>query len=499
MFPLIPRIVRFLPVTEILLAILTALALVAFANWRLGLAAAVLAAFFQDLLRKITPHQPVVYVVIVAGVFAFACLGAIMRGVSLSPRKIHGWQRNVGISFVLFVFIVLFQALFSYLRYDNIMLPAIGLLSYLTPFPAIAFAYQLAVRGGMKSIDHFLITYVAMMTIAAATIYLEFAGVASPFFGQVGKLFVLNDVLAISGVLRSAEVAGWHAATAASAVILLGTARNASNLRKVLSILLLLFLVVASVLTGRRKMLFLVVIFACGYFGLNATFQKGGIRQILSTVVLATAVLIGILFIAGVDISSLTSSQLAYHVYVERTENVFSESLDRFTTMVIDPMSDIYEHFGVFGAGLGVSSQGTQYFGGGTDKFFIWGAEGGIGKLVLELGIPGAIIAAMFGIVFCRYIWRSVQHTRTMSSHMARFSYGLLAVLVANAAEFSVSAAVYADPFILLVLGSMVGFLLAMPVLAVRERSCQPSEQQRRSYLTQKQLAVTPFRIGGSL
>ena len=55
------------------------------------------------------------------------------------------------------------------------------------------------------------------------------------------------------------------------------------------------------------------------------------------------------------------------------------------------------------------------------------------------------------------------------SARLARLSYGIFALLVANGAVFSVATQVFGDVFVLLVLGLNLGFLLAMPVLAEHE------------------------------
>ena len=45
---------------------------------------------------------------------------------------------------------------------------------------------------------------------------------------------------------------------------------------------------------------------------------------------------------------------------------------------------------GFFGLGAGVVSQGGQHFG--VDEQLAGAAEGGLGKVIVELGIPGLII-----------------------------------------------------------------------------------------------------------
>jgi hypothetical protein len=60
---------------------------------------------------------------------------------------------------------------------------------------------------------------------------------------------------------------------------------------------------------------------------------------------------------------------------------------------------------------------------------------------------------------------------------------GLVALLVANAASFSVAAQAYGDLFILLFLGVCFGALLAIPTMVKREMS----PQSLRSSITRLQ------------
>jgi hypothetical protein len=88
-----------------------------------------------------------------------------------------------------------------------------------------------------------------------------------------------------------------------------------------------------------------------------------------------------------------------------------------------------------FGAGLGVGTQGTQHFGGGGEG----AAEGGLGKITLELGVPGLFIMGWVAISLVRYLWRIMRVASRHSQRIAQISFGLFSFLVANAAAFSVA------------------------------------------------------------
>jgi hypothetical protein len=125
-----------------------------------------------------------------------------------------------------------------------------------------------------------------------------------------------------------------------------------------------------------------------------------------------------------------------------------------------------YQRFGLFGGGLGLGTQGAQYFGGGMSA---GAAEGGLGKIAVELGIPGLFVTGWIAFLLLRYLWRVMRVTSRYSPKIARLTIGLFSFLVANVAGFSVATQAYGDLFILLILSWTLGCLLAAPVLVERE------------------------------
>ena len=153
---------------------------------------------------------------------------------------------------------------------------------------------------------------------------------------------------------------------------------------------------------------------------------------------------------------------------------MFQDAPSRFVELGIAPIMWAYDSFGLFGAGLGVGTQGTQHFGGGGA--IAGAAEGGLGKITLELGIPGLFLVGWLAISVFNHLWRIMRAASRISPRIARLSYGLFSFLVANVAAFSVATQAYGDLFILLILSWTLGFLLAVPVLLEREvRARQPA------------------------
>src|SRR3974390_479374 len=142
-------------------SIIAVLVFLAFANWRSAPVLCVVTALLQDPLRKLTPEQPVFFVVLVGVVFGAACLGAWAQNVSFSPGAMFERDRKITATMYGLSVIIMLEAVNSFLQFNNPMMTAIGLLVYLLPFPAIIFAYQLAIRGGEAGIYRFIYAYLA--------------------------------------------------------------------------------------------------------------------------------------------------------------------------------------------------------------------------------------------------------------------------------------------------------------------------------------------------
>ena len=452
----------------------------AFADWRLGLLLCLATAILQDPLRKLTPDQPVIFVVFAGVVFGAACLGAWAQGVPLTPRSIFGRDRRLAVSMWLLLLLIIIEAFNSYFQFRNPMITLIGLLTYLLPLPSIIFAYQLVRRGGEARIHQFLTAYLLLTMLALATVYLEYAGYDWPVFGQVGGNLLIYDqsfgglIVPHSGIFRASEIAAWHAMTCACFALLLVTLRKFNFLTLLTVAIVVALLIGVGILTGRRKTVVEVVVFASTYFILWLVLQKGVARL---GIVLAIPGLIGFGWLVTQLVARpayLDEETLAYYRYVERAKTAFEDVPSRFTELGIAPIIWAYNGFGLFGAGLGVGTQGTQHFGGGGD--IAGAAEGGLGKITLELGIPGIFLMGWIAILVFNYLWRIMRDASQVSPRIAALSYGLFSFLVANVAAFSVGTQAYGDIFILLILSWTLGFLLAVPVLLEREiRARQPA------------------------
>ena len=433
---------------------------VALADWRKGLLACIAVGFFQDPLRKLWPGESIYLTALVGALFAVVALGAAYRGELLTISTTAEWRRFRW-PVAMFCLVVVAQAVRTLAEQQNVKLAVLGLMSYLAPVTAAAAGYAFARSASM--LKRFLVCY-AMFSVAAATgVYLAFLGYDWPVLDQVGAgliLFAQGVQLDLyPGFMRSPEVAAWHAAAGVCVLVILGsiTKRSGGRLAAVGLILLLLG---AAFLTGRRKVLVEIVLFLAAYWA-SLAYARAGARRVVG--VAAMAALLAWLALSQLLEPDETGPRLA--PYVRHGATGFVDAPDRFSSLGLASVGWAFDQYGLAGAGAGTGSQGGQHFAGEAE--LVGGAaEGGLGKVTAELGLPGLLAAAWVLTALVWALWRARAEAQRLSSELAALWYGLLAFLGANAVGFVVASQVYGDLFVLLLLGWCVGFVLAIPRLA---------------------------------
>lgn len=448
-------------------------------NWRHAFLMVLLLGFSQDALRKVTPGEPVELVLLSSMMMVVAVLVAMTRVGIINLRPLTQGNRTALSVLTAFIALVFIQAMMSFVRYKSITIPAIGLISYLAPIPAIWLAYRYL--RGLADLTRFMRIYAALAMVLAISIVLEKSGVQSPLFEEVGDGLVIYDVRvglmeAYNGIMRSPEVAAWHLGTGACLLVILAVSARRTTLKWISPALVIALLVVAT-LTGRRKVLIVVASFAAIYFLLMMYFrQRTGMRA------LAVSVLAGAILLAGSIVMAPDNSTV--DPYVGRGVTVFADATKRFNDFGVNAIQSAVRAAGPWGIGAGAVGQGSQHFGGAQGDVR-YAAEGGLGRIVAELGIPGLVLIVLSGALVLRSVRRSLSNVAARDPELLRFNLGLLALCAGNAPVFAGAAQIYGDPFVLFMLGSCMGFVLAGPrVAALRERdAARRAELASRSAL----------------
>ena len=434
----------------------------AFYGSRYALWLLLLVGFTQDMARKMVFGEPVYFVLMVAFVFIAYLAGIWAReGVSKSYEPFIKWSKSLTLPILVFVLILLAQFFHSWLRYSNPFVAVLGLFSYLAPFLAVIVGYSLV--NSMDDVRKFLISYAAFGGIVAVTVILSFIGYDFLIFKEVGaglRIYDQGTVLrSHSGIMRTGEVAAWH--IGASACFIIGLVFSSKQKFNVLvAALIVIVLMTAIALTGRRKMIMSISLFAVFFVSANYYYRNAFDIRFLYAIFAA-----GIFAWFGIDLFIDNQSDTALVDYFARGSSVYGDAGSRFLDLGLTPIHWAYNRVGLLGGGLGIASQGAHLFGidiaGGS-------GEGGLGKIMVELGLPGLLCVAWVLFSLLRFVNRTLELSaqRQISAHMMPLFCSLVVFLSVNMMTFSVASQLYSDMFVLILIGLIGGFVFALPKLA---------------------------------
>jgi len=438
---------------------------VCFANWRTGIFICFVVGFLQDPVRKLMPGQPVFMTALVGVPLAMTVLGAHLRRVRISFKPIHAWNKSLRIPLGLFVLLVLVQTVVGFINTGSAIIAGIGLLAYLAPLPAILLGYQFS--RSARDIVKLMKFYVLGSILMVSGIYLSYLGYDWKALISVGEGLIAfaptgEKLVLYSGFFRSPEIAAWHAAAAVCSLIVLSAAIRGQVVVKLAAGALAPFLVGALLLTGRRKFLVEIFLFLSSYGLLLVWSQRTAIKS-------AALMRLALIFASGVAAASVGYIYLASDVtatnvlpYYTRGASVQQDVGERVSVMTMESFQYVLAQNGVLGSGAGTGSQGAQHFGGGS-RIVGGAAEGGLGKVLAELGVPGLVLLLWLAISLARYLWSVLSVIKEGDPQLSKLALGLLAFLVTNGFVYAIAHQVFGDPFVLIILGFFLGFVMAMP------------------------------------
>ena len=440
-------------------------------HWRVGMFFIIAVGFLQDPIRKLVPGEPVAISVVVGVVMLF------VWGMGLGQFRGQAQAMSIGVqypsvmrAFASFVILVFLQAMVTLLSYGSLPLAGIGLIAYLSPLPAIWVGWWFCRSD--KDYLQLALTQVAFAVVLAVTVFLSWQGGAEwALFKQVGDqaniLVFYGDAGIITmhtGLMRAPEVTAWHLGAATCFAIVLATLRPSAA--KVAALAFIGAMLIAAIyLTGRRKALGMIVVFT-GLLIVLLQFSRH--RDARSTAI----ALLGVAA-AAVGAASFLSDILAegteFRAYSERGESAVGDAWERFYSLGIASIGWAIDAAGFFGAGAGVISQGGQHFG--SDESLAGAGEGGLAKVIIELGVPGMMVVTWVLAVLVRTVRRLLAFADQSSAQAVIVTNALSAFLVTNMIRFVTASQVFGDPFVLTLLGVLFGALLATPRLRALPRA----------------------------
>jgi hypothetical protein len=443
---------RIVVVTATFLALLGFTAMATLVDWRRGWLLVILCGVLQDPARKLTPGAPVVMSLSVLTVYTVMLFSARVTLLARA-RELSARFSTVMQAFFLLAVSLVVAALNGMVTFGFALwrVPALSLLIYTLPIPAVLFGYAWLNRE--KQIEMLFRFYAALTSVALIGTTLEYLGLRSAALGMVSMPVSIRhlpgiQIRMLAGFYRAPDIMGWHAATLASiGVIMAMRRRTLSRAWPWIAVTAWGFL--NCMLSGRRKAVYMVAIFAAAFLWR----YLGRLR---------TAELITFLMVAAVmtGVVSRVMQGEETNVYVRGTATTSNEVWERLE----GGLGSTIQQFGFLGAGLGTATQGTQHLTQGIA--FGW-QEGGLGKLAVELGVPGLMAIAILGVVLLRLALRiSAVPDLPETSQVLRA--GLFGLIAADIATFMASAQAYSDPLLMLLSAFTVGLLLGTSMLDER-------------------------------
>jgi hypothetical protein len=176
------------------------------------------------------------------------------------------------------------------------------------------------------------------------------------------------------------------------------------------------------------------------------------------------AILLAGLMISGVLVfSDKLGVADDYYLYAETLTGAYETNmaetpLGRLEKHGLDAMQVTYSQSGFFGKGIGAAAQGIQHLGVKMGRSW---QEGGLSRVLVELGVIGFAAAMLFAFALARTIHRvSIPRVREFSPIIS-VQISLIAYCVANFAVFIVSHQVYSDGIIVSMTAFFIGIVLS--------------------------------------
>lgn len=423
---------------------------VALRNWRWGFGAAIVVGFLQDPLRKLMPGTPSYLTMASAPVWMATVLSAAYAG-QLSPQRFFNtFPRLAAWIQVFAVYLLVPAAISASYGQGTWQITLLGAFVYATTFLVMVAGWRYPDREA--DLGRFLAFYAAAAALMLVGGTLEAWGFQArfPFIGTetLGHIWVTHrtgaPVYMRAGFFRSPDVMGWHASVVFMvSVIMAFRARGAARWSW---IALAVWGVLNIWLCGRRKMLSMVPIFIGCYLFLIFRFKN--VKRIFAV----GATLLLILGLGWYFIDSFYHDEAVEAFYL----TTLTEAESRVQVHGYRTVLSTVRQAGFWGYGLGMSQQGIHNIR--ADKPRVW-QESGPGKLFAELGVPGAVLFLFLGAVLFRTAYQLIHRERRAESFF--FAAGILSLLLANLASAVVSAQIYGDLLVALLLATLTGLMFS--------------------------------------
>lgn len=459
-------------------------------NWKGGLVVTFIIGFLQDPLRKITPGSPSTMVGLVLVAFVL-CMFVMFdkTGGRLDLRAMFWTVPSIQEWVPLYFLMIGMQAANSYFRFGDLTLTGLGIAFYTAPAIGLWAGYLVGCNPLL--LRRLILTYLALCSIFAFSVFLDFRGVQSDLFKEVGSGILITfegfSAQGASGLWRTSEIAAWHlSAGACFAMTIALSSQRRDN--QIFFLVLATFFAYLTIPTGRRKGLVLVLVFVAIYLLLFSSKASPASREQVFSSLFGSAALA----YAGYAMFLISSKGDSFGLYLNRTLTAKDDIAGRFNDQGTSAFTRGLEVSQGWGLGVGAGANlGNLKLSAAAQAqrasihSLSYVSEGGGGKIVTELGLPGLVVGGTVAALIALSLWRNFKMLQRLPSTIAFLMLGLIAFAMANVVFFFSAAQVYTDPFVLILVFIYFGSFLAVPTLIARQQI-----QWQQSGLQQRQQAA---------
>jgi Ca2+/Na+ antiporter len=442
--------------TILFLALMLLSVAIALVDWRRGWLLAILVGVLQDPARKLTPGTPVVMSLSIVLIY-FVVIFASQKTLQAHARDFSRRFGNVfgGVTIVLF-FLVLaaVNGVFTF-GLDGWKAPALSLFIYLTPIPAVILGYAYLQRE--EQLYGLFRFYALITSIALIGTPLEYMRLDWRVLGTVAlhednlRMMTGLTIRMLSGFYRGPDIMGLHAAIL-TMIGMIMSLRTRSIRRVWIWILVSGWGFFNCLISGRRKALYMIAVFVIAF-----------LWRYVRRLSMPQGIAVAFLSLLMVFVVSKVSHDETSSAYTQGASTSKGEIFDRLE----GGLQGTVEQSGIMGGGLGTATQGAYHVLGESGIARLGWQEGGLGKLAMELGVPGLVAVAILAVAMLLTMLNISKHPDVPgSSQLTRAA--LFGIVVANVVEFLASAQAYSDPVLTLLAAFFVGCTFASAALDER-------------------------------
>ena len=422
-------------------------------DWRRGIYLMILIGIIKDPIRKMIPGSPAYLALATVPIWGGILIGALIENPQLWQEFRNSYQR---LSTALIIFIAsLIPAAVKSATYGvgSWQITLVGFFSYSSVILGLLIGYMYPTYK--DDIKKLLIFYCVLNAIMLIGTPLEYLGLAKGWdalgtaalkgkwvhYGVRGYVIHL-----VSGFYRSPDVMGWHAVVMSMFAIIL--AMQSSGQQRYIWIVIAGWGLMGGILCGRRKMIFMLPAFISVLFLFYWSLSKRiKFFTLLAVILISSAT--GLLIYKKIG----PSPEIEKY-YMQNPRAVFGRVEQHGFRAVIGT----YFQSGFFGEGLGTATQGIHHLK--VSKPRTW-QEGGLGRIMVELGIPGFLCFLLLSLTLTATIWRLISRLSDSSFSEFVLRAGLISLIAANSVSFVVSHQIYGDPTIVCFFSVLIGFVLS--------------------------------------